>query len=641
MISMKRILRYTAIYLACLVVIAVGVFSFYAFYGQKVLHLDKKQWHPAEPETQHIDPALLDKALHYVDTRLPTARGLLLLRNGKTIVEKYYWHGGPKALDYLHSLNLPLLQVLIGIAIDHRMIQGSEQTLSAFFPKTIEQALYPGMSSLTLSHLLKTQAPLLWGDRNPDYWDLFYAKDRIEASLRVVARQQTSFQPAINFAAVYLLSRVIEQISGQNVFQFADKYLFQPLGITTYTAKDDDLSQDPMVGFQLKALDLAKIGYLLAQEGGWEGQQIISKDWVRWIFFNAPHAEIDDIIGGSWVKTTIRGYESWVARGDGGQNLVLIPTLHVVLLTTSTSRFPLPQDNGHDRLLQLIAEAVLDTSDTAGMVAKTDLKPETESAQSVDRLAPNYVFSTPVPQDILDFFHQFAEDIVSKDPRRIAANYARAYEPNRNAYGEVVYDTPYPLMFSANAPHLEYVHITKIRIENNRAYLRGSMKFDFINIFAGLVGVWPVESLIKLKGRWRLLGLSGKTALLDRDDYFDAELSEEHQQFMDDCSDPLVGESSLFGNDCFAETFQLAGGGKELFAQRLQPFLKGRSGKDLHVTGVQQDGVAYQVQGYIEGSALGDLCLPDDLHIVKENGAWKWQGIVQSMQASMKGIQKF
>jgi hypothetical protein len=196
-------------------------------------------------------------------------------------------------------------------------------------------------------------------------------------------------------------------------------------------------------------------------------------------------------------------------------------------------------------------------------------------------------------------------------------------------------------MFGPSPPHLEYVHITKIRIENNRAYLRGSIKFDYVNIFAGLIGVWPLENLIKLKGRWKWLGLPEKTALLDRDDYFDAELSEEQQSFVDDCSDPLVGESSFFGNDCFAEDFQMAGGGQELFAERLQPFLKGRSGGKLHVTGLQPNGAAYRVQGYIEGSTMGDLRLPENLHMVKKNGSWKWQGIFDSMQASMKGIQSY
>jgi hypothetical protein len=188
-------------------------------------------------------------------------------------------------------------------------------------------------------------------------------------------------------------------------------------------------------------------------------------------------------------------------------------------------------------------------------------------------------------------------------------------------------------MFGTNPPRLEYVHINKIRVENNRAYLRGTMKFDFVQIFAGLDGTWPLENLIKLKGRWRWLGLPEKTAILDRDDYFDAELSEEQQRLVDDCSGPLVGESPLSGNDCFAETFQLAGGGRELFAERLQSFLQGRSGGvHLHVTGVQRNSTAYRLQGYIAGSVLGELRLPDDLYIVKENGAWKWKGIVDSKQ---------
>ena len=294
----KKILKYIGLYLICLAGITAVVYLCYVFYPQKTLHLEKKQWHPAEPETQHVDPHRLTKAFEYVDTRLPTARSLLMLRNGRTIVEKYYWLGGPAKTDYLHSLNLPLLQVLIGIAIDQHLIQGPEQPLSAFFNNHPAQSLFDGTASLTLSHLLRAQAPLLWGAGHPDYWKLFYAEDRIEASLRVIYGQQTMTQPAINFAAAYLLSQVIEQVFGRSVFNFAHRYLFQPLGISTYATDDDDLTRDPMVGFQLKALDLAKIGYLLAREGAWEGRRVVSRKWVRWLFFRVPHAEFDDTPGG-------------------------------------------------------------------------------------------------------------------------------------------------------------------------------------------------------------------------------------------------------------------------------------------------------------------------------------------------------
>jgi hypothetical protein len=625
MMSMKRILKIAAVYLACCAAIGTGVYLTITFYAQKTFYLDQKQWNPAEPKTQHIDPSRLNTALDYVETRLPTARGLLLLRNGQTVLEKYYWLGGPKKTDYLHSLNLPLLQVLIGIAIERQLIQGPEQPLSEFFRSHLSQTLSNDTRSLTLSHLLRAQAPLLWGAGSPGYWNLFYAQDRIEASLQVISRQQTRAQPAINFAAAYLLGRVIEQVSGRSIFSFADQYLFQPLGITTYMADDDDLIRDPMVGFQLKVLDLAKIGYLLSMEGDWAGRQIVSKEWVRWLFLDVPHVQFDDMPGGSWVRTTIRGHDSLVTRGEGGQYLVLIPALQMVVVKTSTSSFALPQDNGHDRLLNLIVESVLEAPEAKGMTAKSQLRTGTEPEQYTDIIAPNFIFSTPVPQDILDFFHQFAQDIVSKDRRRVAANYARIYDRG-----------PPPLfsrnwsvnrqMFSRNPPFLEYVFINKVRMENHRVYLRGSVKFDY-RTYGGPQGVYPLDNLIKLKGRWKWLGLPKKTALLDRDDYFDAELSDDQQQFIDDCSGPLTGESSLFEKDCFAANFQLAGSGRELFAERLKPFLRGRSGVRLHVTGVQPNGAAYRVQGYIDGSELGELRLPDDLHMVKENGVWKWQGI--------------
>jgi len=576
MMSVKKILKNIALYLGSILFIVAAIYFVVTYHAEKAFHIEKVQWRPAKPETQNIDPARLKIALEYVEKRLPTARSLMLLRNGKTVVEKYYGQGRPKATDYLHSLNLPLLQVLIGIAIDHQMLEGPDQPLSDFFPKQLIQSRTDNSAPLTINHLLRAQAPLIWGAQNPDYWALFYAADRIEASLRVVSRQQTSSQPSTNFAAAFLLCRVIEQISGQNVFNFADRYLFQPLGITTYAANHEDLMYDPMVGFQLKALDLAKIGYLLSRSGVWDGKRIISEKWIRRSLFKIPHAALDDRPAGNWMKSSIRGHESLVARGDGGQYLVLVPALQLVVVKTSTSRFALPLDNGHDRMLQLIVDAVLPASGTGGAADEPATIADAESGPYIDTLTPTYVFSTPVPPDMLDFFHQYARDIASKDIRRIAANYARGYENDIYTYASL--PRRWRRMFAGGPGHLEYVHFSKIRIENNRAYLRGNTKYAYYNMSSGSIGLFPLENMIKLKGRWKWLGLPEKTALLDRDDYFDAELSEEQQQFVDECSGPLVGESRFFETDCFAEAFQLAGGGREQLAERLQPFLHGNSG---------------------------------------------------------------
>jgi len=619
MIPIKSILKMGAVYLGSLVVIGLVVWACIVFFAQKTFFLDQKQWNPAQPETQHIDPERLDKALDYVDTRLPTARSLLMLRNGKTVVEKYYWQGGPQETDYLHSLNLPLIQVLIGIAIDQNLIQGPEQPLSAFFPDHLKLIQPDEAAPLTLDHLLRAQAPLLWGSDNPGYWELFYARDRVAAGLRVFSRHADQGQSSINFAAAFLLGQVIEKVSGKTVVNFAQQYLFQPLGITTYAPNEGSRPHDALIGFQLKALDLAKIGYLLAEEGAWEGKQIVSGKWIRRLFAMAPQAELDAIPAGSWVRTTIEERECLVVRGDGGQYLVLLPAADVVLVVTSTSRFPLPQDTGRNRLLKLIAGAVLEPSDAKAPPAGPKPELETVSADNAYIFEPNYVLSVAVPRDILNFFDQFALDIISKDTHRIIENYARAYNHHRDMFA-----SPSRLMFTGSPPPLEYIHITKLRIEKNRAYLRGKLKIAH-RTYAGPQGVYPLENLIKLNGRWRWLGLPEKAELLDRDAYFDAELSDEQHQFIEDCSGPLMGESSFFGKNCFAEDFQLDGSGKNLFAMRIQPFLQGHSDRRLHITGLQRNSAAYRVQGYIADSALGELHLPGNLHIVKENGRFKWR----------------
>jgi hypothetical protein len=289
------------------------------------------------------------------------------------------------------------------------------------------------------------------------------------------------------------------------------------------------------------------------------------------------------------------------------------------LAVTSNSRFPLPKDTGRDRLLELIAAAVLDPSEKQTQAARPEPESETVSADNAYVFEPNYVLSVAVPKDILNFFDQFALDIISKDTHVIIENYARAYNHHRDMFA-----SPSRLMFTGSPPPLEYIHLSKLRIENNRAYLRGKLKIAH-RTYAGPQGVYPLENLIKLKGRWRWLGLPEKAALLDRDDYFDAELSDEQHQFIEDCAGPLMGESSFFGKDCFAEGFQLNGSGKNLFALRIQPFFQGRSERRLHITSLQRNSAAYRVQGYVEDSALGELSLPDNLFIVKENGAYKWQ----------------
>jgi len=148
---------------------------------------------------------------------------MIIIKNGKTVHEKYYWKGGPQEKDYLHSLNGPILHALLGIAIEKQMLTGPAQPLADFFPDYFPEWQGRNIRPLTIADLLQVQAPLIWGNGPLEYWKLFYAGDKIGASIQALSSTDAKLNPAVNFAANFLLAEIIQKVSSKNVFEFAGR----------------------------------------------------------------------------------------------------------------------------------------------------------------------------------------------------------------------------------------------------------------------------------------------------------------------------------------------------------------------------------------------------------------------------------
>jgi len=95
-------------------------------------------------------------------------------------------------------------------------------------------------------------------------------------------REQPGTRFEYNSGGVILLGGVIRNASGIPTDIFAQRFLFDPLGITRvrwYYGKPDNL---PHMGggLNLRPLDMAKIGYLVLRRGRWGNQQVVSEDWL-------------------------------------------------------------------------------------------------------------------------------------------------------------------------------------------------------------------------------------------------------------------------------------------------------------------------------------------------------------------------
>lgn len=602
-------------------IIVTAMYFYLAEMSEKRIHVEKIHWRPSTPDAERLDPVRLQHALDYLETRLPTARSLLVLRNGKTVVEKYFRKGGPAQREYLHSLNIPILQLLYGIALHRNLVVPPETPLRELFPE-----YFAGYSDsrLRVNDLLESQAPLLWGKGGDAYWKLFYAADRTAESLRILHTENARAAGAVNYASGFLLAKIIETGTGEPLPAFAGEHLFKPLGFDHVKREMIGVNHpDLLTGFQLKALDLLKIGVLLLQQGVWEGARLIDAEWIRERVFDATRFSGKEP-GGHWQKMDLAGAQGFVARGEGGQYLALVPAKSLVIVTTSDNRFPLPKDNGREVLLEMIVRTALDRFDPE--------KPKADSEGQVSEYyhGPNYLFTVPVPESIVAFFDDFAKDIASGDLLRVSSRYARAY---RKTEERLFYEQDKKLsavgvwrkMYAGGSGRLQSIRVDRIRLEKNRAYLRGVSKHDYMNMNEGSTGYFPLENLIRLKGEWKWIGTTASTRLLDRDEYFDAELPAPIREFVAACSPVLAGEKPPAGRDCFARNFRVEGLSRTDFLARMRLYFEEPSDAELHITAIDQKEAGYRVSGFIANSRIGELVLPQGLEIRRSNGSWIWQ----------------
>lgn len=150
-------------------------------------------------------------------------------------------------------------------------------------------------------------------------------------------------EPGKNFtyssAAAVLLGHVFQKETGQDIDAYAEKYLFAPLGIRHYWKRDYVGSVDTEGGLYLSGEDLAKIGFLYLNHGMWDGQPIVSAEWVKQSI--SPHFPMPYTVEGgrlywgyNWWLYPVSGSYVSMALGAGGQNLFVFPPQNLIVVFT-------------------------------------------------------------------------------------------------------------------------------------------------------------------------------------------------------------------------------------------------------------------------------------------------------------------
>ena len=150
--------------------------------------------------------------------------------------------------------------------------------------------------------------------------------------------------------SINVVGEVIRRASGLRLDDFADRYLFGPLGITGawwYSPRPDIGWVWASGDLRLRPRDMARFGQMYLRGGSWDGTRIVSTDWVRASTrrrFTLPQTYQGDTGYGYawWQPNPLHGVDAYAARGWGGQEIEVLPAFDLVVAVTAGAYYQEP-----------------------------------------------------------------------------------------------------------------------------------------------------------------------------------------------------------------------------------------------------------------------------------------------------------
>lgn len=294
----------------------------------------------------------------------PDFRGMVVLKDGQLAIEEHFNTFWRASIMDIRSAGKSVTALLLGIALKEGLIADLDQPISSFFPTT--QRMNPAYKDITLSHLLDmssgidadTDDPTTPGQAGQwiglDDW-----KDYLLNVPTVSPPGNTWKYADINCV---LIGLAIEEAAGMSLKAYAQKKLFEPLGIDQYYWYTNEAQQTGAAGnLYISTYDFAKIGQLVINQGRWNGIQLIDNRVLDDIMSSKRYPEVNDWFpladhyGMFWYKSTRkfgdRAFDYAFASGNGGNYLILVPDENMVIALTSSAYGP---SHGHGRSYAIV-----------------------------------------------------------------------------------------------------------------------------------------------------------------------------------------------------------------------------------------------------------------------------------------------
>ncbi len=311
------------------------------------------------PELEGVSSAGIVDFLNAADTSGLEIHSFMFIRHGKVIAEGWWDPYGPDYKHLMFSASKTFTATAVGFAVAENKLKVTDKVIS-FFPYSLPDTISGYIKDLTVQNLLTMSV-----GQDPEPSSMGMSGDWITGFLKTNPVDKPCILFLYNNMATFMLSAIVQQATGEKVFDYLMPRLFKPLGI-----RGIDWDQNPqgitlgMIGLRLHTEDLAKIGLFLLQEGVWNNQPLLPKAWVKEATsFKIKNSDIEEDsirIKDEWAQGY--AYQMWLGRnntvrvdGMGGQFSVLIPDKDaLVVFTASVSNTQKQLNLMHEYLIPAI-----------------------------------------------------------------------------------------------------------------------------------------------------------------------------------------------------------------------------------------------------------------------------------------------
>jgi CubicO group peptidase (beta-lactamase class C family) len=285
--------------------------------------------------------AIISMVRETIKGKYPDVHSILIYKDGKLVLEEYFYEYDADKPHQLRSASKSFIGTLMGIAIDQGKIKSENEKLIPLFRGTYDtiKNMDDRKARITIKDFLTYRHGMDCNDEDPETKGheekMMKSPDWIQFTLDLPMVEEPGKRSAYCTACAQTIGKLVELKVGTPLVEYADKNLFAPLGITNYKWRfsPDPSSEGTFNQMYLRPRDMLKLGMMYHHNGKWDGQQIVSENWIKKTF------EKDDVeFGYLWRHKAFdvdgKVYNSYLATGNGGQKINIWPEQNMITVFT-------------------------------------------------------------------------------------------------------------------------------------------------------------------------------------------------------------------------------------------------------------------------------------------------------------------